>query len=187
VVLGAMMFAYQSMSYWYASLLRQAGRAPLAYLVALNVGGIIGAAAWGALGDTRLGRRGAITAASFTTVMVLPLFLYAETPSTLWLGALLTGLTGAGIIGVVPAYLGSQFPTAVRSYRLRRCLPRRCRHRRGRAVRVGCFARCDMVAARSYGRVHRCRERGHDSCALEWPLRLEYGGGRPKGDAFLER
>jgi SHS family lactate transporter-like MFS transporter len=114
VVLGALMFAYQSMSFWYASLLRQTGRAPLAYLVALNLGGIVGATLWGALGDTRLGRPGAISVASGATVMVLPLFLYAHTPSHLWLGALLTGFSGAGIIGVAPAYVGGQFPAAFR-------------------------------------------------------------------------
>jgi putative MFS transporter len=108
------MFAYQSMSFWYGSLLRQAGRAPLAYVVALNVGGIAGAAFWGAVSDTRLGRRGAISLASAAAVVVLPLFLYAQTATGLWIGALLIGLTGAGIIGVAPSYVGGQFPTAYR-------------------------------------------------------------------------
>jgi SHS family lactate transporter-like MFS transporter len=114
LVMGALMFAYQSMSFWYASLLRQAGMAPLAYLVALNLGGIAGAAFWGALGDSRVGRRGAISVASGAAILVLPLFLYAQTTTGLWLGALLAGSTGAGIIGVAPSYVGGQFPTAFR-------------------------------------------------------------------------
>jgi MFS transporter, SHS family, lactate transporter len=114
LVLGALMFSYQSMTYWYASLLRNVGRAPLAYLVALNAGGIIGAALWASLGTSRLGHRGAISLASGAAVCVLPLFLYADSGPGLWLGALLIGLTGAGIIGVAPAYVGGQFPTALR-------------------------------------------------------------------------
>jgi SHS family lactate transporter-like MFS transporter len=114
LVLGALMFSYQSMTYWYASLLRTVGRTPLAYLVALNAGGIIGAALWGALGTSRLGHRGAISLASGATVCALPLFLYGESAAGLWVGALLIGLTGAGIIGVAPAYVGGQFPTALR-------------------------------------------------------------------------
>jgi SHS family lactate transporter-like MFS transporter len=114
LVLGAVMFAYQSMSFWYASLLRQAGRGPLAYLIALNVGGIAGAAFWGAVGDTRFGRRGAISVACGATILVLPLFLYAQAAFGLWLGALLAGFAGAGIIGVAPTYVGGQFPTVFR-------------------------------------------------------------------------
>lgn len=114
LVLGALMFAYQSMSYWYASLLRQVGRTPLPYLVALNAGGIAGAAFWGTLGTGRLGHRGAISVASGAAFCALPLFLYAESAIGLWVGALLIGMTGAGIIGVAPAYVGGQFPTAVR-------------------------------------------------------------------------
>ena len=114
LVLGALMFAYQSMTYWYASLLRSMGLAPLVYLVALNVGGIAGAALWGALGTSRLGHRWAITLGSGAAVCVLPVFLYAESGLGLWVGALFIGLTGAGIIGVAPAYVGGQFPTSLR-------------------------------------------------------------------------
>jgi len=44
----------------------------------------------------------------------LPLFLYAPTSAGLWLGALVTGLTGAGILGIAPTYIGGQFTTALR-------------------------------------------------------------------------
>ncbi len=115
LVLGALMFAYQSMTFWYASLLRNAGRAPLAYLIALNAGGILGAAMWGAAGTSRLGHKRAISLACVAACGVLPLFLYAESAAGLWAGALLIGLTGAGVIGVAPAFVGDQFPTALRA------------------------------------------------------------------------
>lgn len=114
LVLGALMFGYQAMSFWYATLLRQHGREPLAHLVALNVGGIVGAAVWGALGASRLGYRGAIMTASATVVLALPLFLYAQSAWGLWIGALSIGLTGAGILGIAPAYIGAKFDTAHR-------------------------------------------------------------------------
>jgi MFS transporter, SHS family, lactate transporter len=115
IVLAAIMVAYQSMSFWYATLLRQDGLAPLPYLVALNLGGLVGAATWGFLADTRLGHRGAISLASGLSVLLVPLFLYGEGSIGHWLGALLTGLTGAGVIGVAPAYVGRHFPTASRA------------------------------------------------------------------------
>jgi MFS family permease len=108
------MFAYQSMSFWYATLLRQDGRAPLPYLVALNVGGIVGAALCGLLADTRLGRRGTISLAAVTSIGFLPLFLFSSSALGYWSGALLIGLAGAGVIGISPAYVASQFSTAVR-------------------------------------------------------------------------
>jgi SHS family lactate transporter-like MFS transporter len=114
LVLGALLFAYQSMSFWYATLLRLDGRMPLPYLVALNGGGILGAALWGALADTWIGRRGAVSLASAASVMVLPLFLYSSSSLGYWSGALLIGVTGAGVIGIAPAYVASQFPIAFR-------------------------------------------------------------------------
>jgi SHS family lactate transporter-like MFS transporter len=114
LVLGALFFAYQSMSFWYATLLRLDGRMPLPYLVALNGGGILGAALWGALADTWIGRRGAVSLASAASVMVLPLFLYSSSSLGYWSGALLIGVTGAGVLGIAPAYVASQFPIAFR-------------------------------------------------------------------------
>jgi SHS family lactate transporter-like MFS transporter len=114
LVLGALMFAYQSMSFWYATLLRLDGRVPLPYLVALNVGGILGAVLWGTLADTRIGSRGTISLASTASVVALPLFLYSSSSLGYWSGALLIGATAAGVIGIAPAYVASQFPTAFR-------------------------------------------------------------------------
>ncbi|HJS72921.1 MAG TPA: MFS transporter, partial [Vicinamibacteria bacterium] len=58
LLLGAMMFAYQSLSFWYGTLVRAEGQSPLLHVTALNLGGILGAAAWGAVAGTRLGASG---------------------------------------------------------------------------------------------------------------------------------
>jgi SHS family lactate transporter-like MFS transporter len=114
LVLAAMMFSYQAMSFWYATLLRELGREPLMYLAALNMGGIAGAALWGRLADTSLGHRRAIALGSVLSLAMLPLFLRAESPAVLVMGAVGIGLTGAGIIGVAPAFIGARFDAASR-------------------------------------------------------------------------
>ena len=114
-ILAAIMFAYQSMSFWYASLLRERALAPLQYLVALNVGGIAGAAIWGWAGDTRLGHRRALMLGAVLSLASLPAFLFATSPSTLVVGALAIGLTGAGMIGIAPSFVGRRFQTSERA------------------------------------------------------------------------
>jgi MFS family permease len=47
-------------------------------------------------------------------IAVIPLYLYASGASTLLLGALFMGWTGAGIFGIAPSYLTERFPTSVR-------------------------------------------------------------------------
>ena len=114
-ILAAIMFAYQSMSFWYASLLRERALAPLQYLVALNVGGIAGAAIWGWAGDTRLGHRRALMLGAVLSLASLPAFLFATSPSTLVAGALAIGLTGAGMLGIAPSFVGRRFQTSERA------------------------------------------------------------------------
>jgi MFS transporter, SHS family, lactate transporter len=114
-ILAAIMFAYQSMSFWYASLLRERALAPLMYLVALNVGGIAGAAIWGWAGDTRLGHRRALMLGAVLSLASLPAFLFATSPSALVAGALAIGLTGAGILGIAPSFVGRRFQTSERA------------------------------------------------------------------------
>lgn len=114
-ILAAIMFAYQSMSFWYASLLRERALAPLQYLVALNVGGIAGAAIWGWAGDTRLGHRRALMLGAVLSLASLPAFLFATSPAALLAGALAIGLTGAGMIGIVPSFVGRRFQTSERA------------------------------------------------------------------------
>ena len=114
-VLAAIMFAYQSMSFWYASLLRERGLEPLSYLVALNLGGIAGAAAWGWIADTRLGHRRALVLGALLSILSLPAFLFASSPEAMFIGALTIGLTGAGMIGIAPSFVGRRFQTSERA------------------------------------------------------------------------
>jgi len=114
LVLAAVMFAYQSMTFWYATFLRQLGLVPLKYLVALNAGGIVGALLWGVVADTRLGRRGAIALAVVAGLITTPAYLFATSAAVLLIAALMMGLTAAGVIGLSPAYLAAAFPPSCR-------------------------------------------------------------------------
>src|SRR5205814_5766564 len=86
-----------------------------AFLLALNAGGIAGAALWGRLSETRLGRRGALTIAMAVGITATPLYLFATAGAGLWLGALIIGLFAAGCLGIMPGYLSERFPTAARA------------------------------------------------------------------------
>ena len=114
-VLAAVMFAYQSMSYWLPTLLRARSLQPLPILIGLNLGGIIGAAFWGRLAGSSLGPRRAIAIGAVLSLASLPLFLFASAPWMSWAGAFAIGLTGAGIIGVMPTYVAGHFETASRA------------------------------------------------------------------------
>jgi len=116
-VLAAVMFAYQSMTFWYASFLDESGfkTLTLPFLIALNVGGIIGAAGWGRLAGSSWGARRAIATGALLSLVSLPLYLLADAPWMMFAGALAIGLTGAGIIGVMPTYVGGHFETASRA------------------------------------------------------------------------
>jgi SHS family lactate transporter-like MFS transporter len=114
LVLAAVMFAYQSMTFWYATFLRQQGVVPLKYLVALNAGGIVGALLWGVVADTRLGRRGSIAFGMAAGLLTTPAYLLADSSVVLFVAALTMGLTGAGVVGLSPAYLAAVFPVSWR-------------------------------------------------------------------------
>jgi len=114
VLMSVFMFSYYSISFWYPTFLREQGLNPLLHLVVFNAAAIVGIAFWGRVSEGVLGRRGAVTLAAVIGVASAPLFLTTSSPGLLPIGALLMGATGAGIWGVVPAYLAERFPTVVR-------------------------------------------------------------------------
>ena len=57
--MAAFLCFYQSITFWYPTLIADCGRATLPYLVALNFGAVVGNVIWGRLSETRAGRRGA--------------------------------------------------------------------------------------------------------------------------------
>ena len=114
LLMGAFMFSYYSLSFWYPTFLLEAGRDPLGYLIAFNAGAIIGTASWGRLSETALGRRGAVSLAALIGVASVPFFLAVEDTTLLGVGALLMGAMGGGIWGMAPSYLTERFPTSVR-------------------------------------------------------------------------
>jgi SHS family lactate transporter-like MFS transporter len=114
LVIGAFMCIYYSLNYWYPTLHREAGRDPLGYLVAFNLGAIAGTLSWGSLSQTRLGRRGAVTITVLMGMVSLPLYLHATETSTMVIGALMMGFFGMGVWGMAPAYAVERFPAEVR-------------------------------------------------------------------------
>jgi MFS transporter, SHS family, lactate transporter len=115
IVMGAFLFMYHSISYWYPTMLAGMDRPALPFLLAFNGGAIAGAVAIGRLSETPLGRRGAAILATFVGILAIPVYLFTSSGALLAAGALAMGVFGAGNFGVVPAYLTERFPTAVRA------------------------------------------------------------------------
>jgi MFS transporter, SHS family, lactate transporter len=115
LLMGAFLFMYHSITYWYPTLLTQMHRPTLPFLAALNVGGITGAMAFGRLSEGRLGRRGSATISTLIGVLSIPLFVFTQNSGALLVGALAMGFFGAGNFGVVPGYLTERFPTVARA------------------------------------------------------------------------
>ena len=115
LLMGAFLFMYHSITYWYPTLLGQMHRQTLPYMAALNVGAIAGAVVFGRLSEGALGRRGSATLATFVGILSLPLYVSAGNTALLMLGALSMGFFGAGNFGVVPGYLTERFPTVARA------------------------------------------------------------------------
>jgi len=115
ILMGAFLFMYHSISYWYPTLITQMHRPTLPFLAALNIGAIAGAVICGRMSEGRLGRRGAATIATLVGIISIPLYVFTTSTTLLWIGALTMGLFGAGNFGIVPGYLTERFPTAARA------------------------------------------------------------------------
>src|SRR5262245_39935706 len=114
LLIGAFMCSFYSISQWYPTFLREAGRATLPFMVAFNIGAIVGTAVWGRLSETKLGRRGAATITALIGVAAIPLYLHASTTTPMIVGAWMMGAFGCGIWGMAPAYVTERYPTATR-------------------------------------------------------------------------
>jgi MFS family permease len=111
---AAFMVSYYSVTYWYASFLQGRALNSLPFVVALNVGGILGSAFWGGVSQGRLGRRGAITCAAVIGIAVSPLYLMSADWRVLLIGAVLVGFGAHGMWGAFPSYVTERFPSDVR-------------------------------------------------------------------------
>ena len=108
------MVSYYSVTYWYATFLQGRSLNTLPYVVALNIGGILGSAFWGGVSEGVLGRRGAVTAAAALGVVVTPLYLMSADTRIMLTGALLVGFGAHGMWGAFPSYITERFPSEVR-------------------------------------------------------------------------
>jgi MFS transporter, SHS family, lactate transporter len=115
ILMGAFLFMYHSITYWYPTLLGQLHRQTLPYMAALNLGGIAGAVVFGRLSEGVLGRRGSASLATLIGILSLPLYVFTESTVLMIVGALAMGFFGAGNFGVVPGYLTERFPTVARA------------------------------------------------------------------------
>ena len=78
LLMGAFLFMYHSITYWYPTLITQMHRPTLPYLAALNVGGITGGIAFGRISEGALGRRGSATIATLVGILVVPLYVFTQ-------------------------------------------------------------------------------------------------------------
>jgi len=113
-LLASLLFLYNSITWWYPTLLDQLNRARLPFITAFSAGGITGAFLCGHLSETRLGRRGAASLITLVGLAATPLYLFSDSTASLLIGAATMGVFGTGAFGVVPTYLAERFPTAAR-------------------------------------------------------------------------
>lgn len=114
VLMGGFTLMYQSTTFWYPTLLAQLKQQPLAFLLLLNAGGLIGSVTLGALSERWGGRRGAATLGVLLGLASAPLYLFSGSTFGLLAGAWLIGFMASGAWGIVPGYLSERFPTDAR-------------------------------------------------------------------------
>jgi SHS family lactate transporter-like MFS transporter len=114
LLLASILFLYNSITWWYPTLLDQLQRARLPFITAFSTGGIVGATVCGRLSETALGRRGSAMLITLVGILAVPLYLFSEGTISLLVGAAMMGVFGTGAFGVIPTYLSERFPTAAR-------------------------------------------------------------------------
>lgn len=114
LLMGGFVSMYQSTTFWYPTLLGVLKQQPLAFLLLLNAGGLIGSVVLGALSEKWGGRRGAATLGVVLGLLAAPIFLFSSSSWALLLGAWLIGFFASGAWGIVPGYLSERFPTEAR-------------------------------------------------------------------------
>jgi SHS family lactate transporter-like MFS transporter len=114
LLMGAFVWMYQSTTIWYPTLLNNLHKQPLAFLLLLNAGGVIGSIFFGWLSERWGGRRGSATAGMIAGTLAAYLYVFSQSDPGLLLGAWLIGFCASGAWGIVPGYLSERFPTEVR-------------------------------------------------------------------------
>ena len=114
LLMGGFITIYHSTTFWYPTLLTEMNLKPLAFLLLLNAGGLIGSVVLGTLSEQWGGRRGAATLGVVLGLCAAPLFLFSSAAWALMLGAWLIGFFASGAWGIVPGYLSERFPTEAR-------------------------------------------------------------------------
>jgi SHS family lactate transporter-like MFS transporter len=114
LLMGGFITIYHSTTFWYPTLLTEMNQKPLAFLVLLNAGGLIGSVVLGTLSEKWGGRRGAATLGVVLGLCAAPVFLFSSPAWALMLGAWLIGFFASGAWGIVPGYLSERFPTEAR-------------------------------------------------------------------------
>jgi MFS transporter, SHS family, lactate transporter len=114
LLMGGFVFMYQSTTFWYPTLLTQLKQQPLAFLLLLNAGGLIGSVGFGWLSERWGGRRGAATVGIALGIASAPVYLFSSSSLGLLAGAWLIGFMASGAWGIVPGYLSERFPTDAR-------------------------------------------------------------------------
>jgi SHS family lactate transporter-like MFS transporter len=113
-LLASLLFLYNSITWWYPTLLDQLDRPRLPFITAFSAGGIAGAIICGRLSETGLGRRGSAMLITLLGLASVPLYLFSGGTAGLLVGAVTMGVFGTGGFGIIPTYLSERFPTAAR-------------------------------------------------------------------------
>jgi SHS family lactate transporter-like MFS transporter len=113
-LLMALLFLYNSITWWYPTLLDSLNRPRLPFVTAFSAAGMAGAFICGRMSETRLGRRGSAIIITLIGIASVPFYLFSTGTIGLLLGAAMMGVFGTGAFGIIPTYLSERFPTAAR-------------------------------------------------------------------------